>query len=127
MRVGRRVVRCAAWAWLAAQLAAFAAAPIVLCAHAQEPGPHQAACCPGTAPGQICPMHHAREGTTSKCRMGNACRASDAALLSLFTTAGVATPTAMSIQLTSTSDRVDDAASTPIVRAALPESPPPRI
>src|SRR5207253_10488601 len=89
MRRCRRRLSWVASGWLALQLAAFAAAPIGLCCAHTEDATTSAAkpCCPGIAPGQVCPMHHTREGART-CTMRTACLAGDAALLQLFTIPG---------------------------------------
>jgi hypothetical protein len=45
-------------------------------------------CCPGVAPGQLCPMHKARSSKNS-CRMTSGCATTDASLASLFSFTGV--------------------------------------
>jgi hypothetical protein len=120
----RRRLTCA---WLMLELAAFAAAPIVMFVDRGHPsGTHrQKACCPGIAPGQICPMHHAREGGRT-CTMTSGCREDAVALLSLIAVAGVPALTARGVSLSATADLVQPLTATPIARAELPESPPPR-
>ncbi len=120
----RRGLTCA---WLLVQLAGFAAAPIAMCVDRGHPSGthHQKACCPGIAPGQICPMHHEREGGRT-CTMTAGCRVDDIALLSLIAAPGVPALTARGVSLSATADRVQPLTATPIARAELPEPPPPR-
>ena len=85
----RRIVRSVATAWLLCQLVAVAAAPLSLCC-AEMPAAdhHQKKCCPGLLPGQVCPMHHEREGVET-CAMRSACGRLDPALVSLSAGLGV--------------------------------------
>jgi hypothetical protein len=82
-------------------------------------------CCPGVAPGQVCPMHHTKEGQR-KCVVRGACASSTAALITLSgglglpahaSDAGVSQRAAGAIFLS---------ASSTLSRLAPPESPPPR-
>jgi len=126
MRRVRSALRLAVDGWLAIQLAGLVAAPTVLCAHAESAiSDHPAACCPGVAPGQMCPMHRAREGS-SKCAMTAACHPSDAALVSLFATIGVTPPAPLTLDLAKSFEAVLFGLQAPIARAELPDSPPPR-
>ena len=123
----RRALRVAVRGWLVLQLAGFVAAPVMLCSHHQTAGPDShAACCPGVGPGQVCPMHKTREGA-SKCTMSSACQTADAALLSLFTSIGVTPHSSFILDANISTDRILALSESPIARADLPESPPPRI
>src|SRR5436190_16906974 len=85
----RRALRMTIGVWMAAQLVGAAAAPFALCSAFQPaPSDSHSGCCPGVGPGQVCPMHKTREGA-ARCTMSSACHASDAALLSLFSSIGV--------------------------------------
>jgi hypothetical protein len=123
----RRRWRLAACGWLAIQLAGFIAAPVAICS--APPGAasshHQAKCCRGVAPGQVCPMHHAREGGRTSVMRGT-CHAGDVALLTLLTVAGISSHRAVAVELVPTADRVETLAVAPIARDGVPESPPPR-
>src|SRR5207253_8648828 len=112
--------------WLMLQLAGACSAPLVLYAHDESAPNHHDSCCPGVGPGQVCPMHKTREGA-SKCAMSSACRPSDAALLSLFTTLGVTTPAALTIAVSSSSNPIVFPREAPIAYAVPPDLPPPRI
>ena len=116
--------RLAACGWLTLQLAGFLATPLAICSVQNRTATHQAKCCPGVAPGQLCPMHHAREGGRT-CVMRGTCH-SDAALLSLFTVAGIPADRAIAVDLMPTTDRIDPLAAAPIARVDIPDSPPPR-
>jgi hypothetical protein len=113
--------------WLVLQLAALAAAPIALCSRPASglAMRHDANCCPGIAPGQVCPMHHTREGEPT-CTMSSACGTSDIALLSLTFGLSAPVPSAHAVHLVATADLVSSPAPARIVRAELPEPPPPR-
>jgi hypothetical protein len=69
-------------------------------------------------------MHHAREGGRT-CVMRGTCH-SDAALLSLFSVAGIPSHRAVAVDLLLTKDRIEPLASAPIARVDIPDSPPPR-
>ena len=127
MRTVRKGLRLAVGAWVVIQLAGLAAGPLVLCskAPAQESDSH-GACCPGVGPGQVCPMHKTREGA-SKCTLSSACHPSDAALLSLFAAIGVTPQGSFPLAPNLTTDRIASLSERSIVRASLPEPPPPRI
>ena len=76
-------LRLATAAWLACQMAAMVGAPVVL--HAMPSIAAAASdedCCPGVAPGQVCPMHHTKAGARH-CAIRSACGSQDAALLPL--------------------------------------------
>src|SRR5689334_12807066 len=125
MRRVRRALRAAACGWLAAQLTGLAAAPLALCAHQPAAAHEHAACCPGVAPGQVCPMHRTREGA-AKCTMRANCRAADAALLSLFAALGVTPPAEHVAEAVRPTGRLVVGSDAPIARASLPDPPPPR-
>ena len=58
----RPMLRALASAWLVCQLAGLIAAPVAMCVNpAEAAASAEDACCPGVAPGQVCPMHHTRE------------------------------------------------------------------
>jgi len=120
----RRIWRLAAGAWLTLQVAGVFVAPMAICSAHDGAAAHQAKCCPGVAPGQLCPMHHAREGGRT-CVMRGTCH-SDAALLSVFTVAGIPARRAVAVDLRPTNDRIDPLAAAPIARVDVPDSPPPR-
>jgi hypothetical protein len=121
----RSRIRRVAVLWLFCQAGAVAGAPFALWAAPSALvalADHD--CCPGVAPGQVCPMHHTREGVRH-CAMSSACGASDAALL---TVAGLIAPPAV-FSMPSVDVRpepVVSAAFSTASRAARPESPPPR-
>jgi len=111
--------------WLVCQTASVIAAPLAFCCKDVPAADPDEKCCPGMLPGQICPMHHTREGVKT-CKMRNACTRSDAALIGLA--GGLATipdPTA-AVNTFDFSTTVLQIAPSAILRAHAPESPPPR-
>jgi hypothetical protein len=123
----RPMLRAIAAAWLVCQLAGLIAAPISVWMGAVEAVASAGDdCCPGVAPGQVCPMHHTREGA-KHCVMRGDCAASTAALLTLVGGVGLAPPHILSLaDPLAASGSALLPASTAIARAELPESPPPR-
>lgn len=120
--------------WICCQTAGFVAAPVVfgVTAHASAAVPVDAECdCPGTLPGQACPMHGAKKGheqtreDENACRLRNTCETSDAALLTLTGTIGVL-PVSSSVNVDLAPAPAAQLALNPIARAKLPEAPPPR-
>jgi hypothetical protein len=122
----KKTLRLAVSGWILIQLAGLAAAPIALCATAPATATDSHACCPGVGPGQICPMHKTREGA-SRCTMTSACQASDATLLSLFTSIGITPPSSVTVDASSAGDRVLALVEQSIVRASAPDPQPPRL
>jgi hypothetical protein len=70
-------------------------------------------------------MHHTREGQRT-CKMRSACSAADAALISLSGGLGDLPPATSSMSAFEPGAILATLASSAIVRAARPESPPPR-
>jgi hypothetical protein len=112
--------------WLAGQMAGLAAAPLALCCQS-APAAHDDGqkCCPGLLLGQVCPMHHTREGDRT-CKMRSACGPSDAALVALSGGLGVLPPATALVNAFALGDVLGAAAPSAIARAYRPESPPPR-
>jgi hypothetical protein len=111
--------------WLVCQVASVAAAPLAFCCKSVPAADPDDRCCPGMLPGQICPMHHTKEGQRT-CKMRNACTRSDAALIALA--GGLATipeppPT---VNVFDSGTFVTPITQSAILRAHDPESPPPR-
>ena len=121
------MLRVLASAWLMCQLAALIAAPVGVCiAPAETVASAEEACCPGVAPGQVCPMHHTREGA-KHCAMRSTCASSTAALLTLVGGVGLLPSlTSSAAQALAPSGAAPRFSSSPIARTELPESPPPR-
>jgi len=121
------MLRVLASAWLICQLAGLMAAPVAVCAAPVDlTASTEEACCPGVAPGQVCPMHHTREGR-KQCVMRSACADSTAALLSLVGGVGMMPSAAFaSSDALAPAGRAPKLATAPIARTELPEFPPPR-
>jgi hypothetical protein len=125
MFVVRRYLSWLICACLACQIAGVVAAPVTFCCQNVTAADDEEKCCPGLLPGQMCPMHHTREGVRT-CKMRNSCAQADAALIALAGGLGIVshgTPVASAF------DRGDVLrASQPIAvsHAYRPESPPPR-
>src|SRR6478672_10369189 len=82
-------------AWLLCQVANVAAAPLTFCCQNVATAGDEEKCCPGLLPGQVCPMHHTKEGERT-CKMRASSCGSDASLVALASGLGavpVATPT----------------------------------
>ncbi|HEX3702126.1 MAG TPA: hypothetical protein VHU82_02270 [Vicinamibacterales bacterium] len=121
------MLRAIASGWLVCQLAGLSAAPISVWM-----GPVEVVasagddCCPGVAPGQVCPMHHTREGA-KHCVMRGDCASPTAALLTLVGGLGLMPPHVRSLtDPLAANGRALLPAPTVIARDELPESPPPR-
>jgi hypothetical protein len=112
-------------AWLACQIAGIAAAPVTFCCKDITSSHDEADCCPGLAPGQLCPMHHTVAGKR-ECKMRNACGPSDAALMALAGGIGVPPPATPVVSAFDLRETVHDRTAAVIPGTARPESPPPR-
>lgn len=122
----RQLLRVVAGIWLVSQLAGVCAAPIafaIVPVHAAADD--ETACCPGLKPGQVCPMHHTREGMR-KCLMRNACGSSDAMLVALTFGTGVLPDIGGAIADFQTAPSPVARSASAIHRPAHPDSPPPR-
>lgn len=111
--------------WLACQLAGVAAAPLSFCCRAVPMTDDDEVCCPGLLPGQVCPMHHKREGERT-CKMRDACGRADAGLVALAGIVGLLPDATVAVKAFAVSDPVLTIAPSAIARAYRPESPPPR-
>jgi hypothetical protein len=123
MQIVRRHLAWIAGAWLLGQVAAIAAAPLAL--HRATAVGVEDDCCPGVAPGQVCPMHHTREGKRT-CEMRNACSSDNAALLSLAGGTGLPATANSIVVRDSAVDRIAPVPSITLARSDRPDSPPPR-
>ena len=123
----RRRLSCLAVCWLSCQLAGFVAAPLVLGTTSPMTATEPACDCPGTLPGQACPMH---KGHAESQRDENACQLrnaypSDAGLLALTGSIAVLpVPSIVAVELAPVA--IGFVVLNPIARAELPEAPPPR-
>jgi len=115
--------------WLASQIAGVVAAPLAFCCQRAVAIDDEEECCPGLAPGQMCPMHHVRKGDKKEptCKMRDACGRADAGLVSLAGVVGLlAQPPAVVSPFEVGAD-IDAIVPSALARAYRPESPPPRI
>src|SRR3954462_11306866 len=69
-------------AWLLCQIANLAAAPLTFCCQNVATVGDDEKCCPGLLPGQVCPMHHTKEGERT-CKMRSVCTGTDASMIAL--------------------------------------------
>jgi hypothetical protein len=111
--------------WLVCQVASVAAAPLAFCCKSVPAADPDDKCCPGMLPGQICPMHHKKEGERT-CKMRNACTRSDAALIALAGGLGTIPEPTPTVNVFDSCTFVTPVAASAILRAHGPESPPPR-
>ncbi|HWF85873.1 MAG TPA: hypothetical protein VG222_13535 [Vicinamibacterales bacterium] len=123
----RPIVRALASAWLLCQLTGLIAAPVAVCVGTvQTVASDEDECCPGVAPGQVCPMHHTREGG-KHCVMRSDCASSTTALLTLVGGVGLLpSPVSSLVNVLAASGTAPRFTSAAIARSELPESPPPR-
>jgi hypothetical protein len=111
--------------WLLCEIANVGAAPLTFCCQNVATACDDEKCCPGLLPGQVCPMHHTKEGERT-CKMRSVCTGSDASLVALASTLAAMPVT------TSVVSAFDLGAAPPLapriiaLRTARPESPPPR-
>jgi hypothetical protein len=112
-------------AWFLCQFANVAAAPLTFCCQNVASVGDEEECCPGLLPGQVCPMHHAKQGERT-CQMRSTCTGSDAALVALAGGIGVLPPATAVVNSFALGDRLRPAPRSAVVRAYRPESPPPR-
>jgi hypothetical protein len=123
-----RVRRRLSWligAWLLCQVANVVAAPLTFCCQNVATAADEEKCCPGLLPGQVCPMHHTKEGERT-CKMRASSSGPDASLTALASGLGavpVSTPAVSAFVL---GEPLRSAQSSAILRSARPESPPPR-
>ena len=111
--------------WLLCQVANVAAAPLTFCCQNVATADDEEKCCPGLLPGQVCPMHHTKEGVRT-CKMRDACARTDAALVALAGGLGVLPPATAVVNTFDLGDLPRPAPRSAIVRAYRPDSLPPR-
>ena len=124
MGFARRQLSWVICIWLASQIAGIAAAPVAFCCQDVQTADADK-CCPGLLPGQICPMHHTQEGRRT-CKMRNACGGADAAMIALAGAIGVLPRPTPLVSAFVPGMFLVDASSSALLRASIPESPPPR-
>ena len=125
MSLFRRRLSWLIGAWLLCQIANVAAAPLTFSCQNVATADDEEKCCPGLLPGQVCPMHHTKEGERT-CKVRDACARTDAALVALAGGVGVLPPATAVVNTFDPGDRLRPAPRSAIVRAYRPESPPPR-
>jgi hypothetical protein len=111
--------------WLACQVAGVVAAPLAFCCQPAAAPHDDEKCCPGLLPGQICPMHHKREGDRT-CKMRDVCERADAALVSLVGVVGLLQRPTVTVSVFDIGAAIAPSVPSAIARAHRPESPPPR-
>jgi len=122
----RRRVSWIACLWLTCQLAGLVAAPLAFCCSAVHTTDDDEICCPGLLPGQVCPMHHRREGGEPTCKMRDACARADAGLVALAGFVGLLPGPTITVTAFQVGDPLAAIAPSAMSRAYRPESPPPR-
>jgi hypothetical protein len=112
-------------AWLLCQVANVAAAPLTFCCQNVATAGDEEKCCPGLLPGQVCPMHHTKEGEHT-CKMRASCSGSDASLVGLASALGAVPVSTPAVSVFALGEPLRPAQPSAILRSARPESPPPR-
>src|SRR3954453_5556170 len=112
-------------AWLLCQVANVAAAPLTFCCQNVATAGDDEKCCPGLLPGQVCPMHHTKEGEKT-CKMRAVCTGSDASLVALAGGLGALPRSTAAVSVFVLGDLARLAPRPAILRTARPDSPPPR-
>jgi hypothetical protein len=126
MSLVRRRLSWVVCVWLACQVAGVVAAPLAFCCRAVPAGDDDEICCPGLLPGQICPMHHKREGERT-CKMRDACGRADAGLVALAGIVGLLPDATVAVSAFEVGGSLDAIVPSALSRAHRPESPPPRV
>jgi hypothetical protein len=121
----RRRLSWAVGAWLLFQIANVAAAPMAFCCQNVATAGDDEKCCPGLLPGQVCPMHHTKEGVAT-CKMRSMCAGTDASLVALAGGLGAMPVVTASVSAFAPCDPPRIASRPSILRLDRPESPPPR-
>jgi hypothetical protein len=112
-------------AWLLCQLANVAAAPLTFCCQNVATAGEDEKCCPGLLPGEICPMHHTKEGERT-CKMRAVCTGTDACLVALAGGLGALPRSTPAVNAFVAGDLARLAPRPAILHTARPDSPPPR-
>jgi hypothetical protein len=123
-----RVRRRLSWligAWLLCQVANLAAAPLTFCCQNVATAGADEKCCPGLLPGQVCPMHHTKEGERT-CKMRAVCTGTDASLVALAGGLGAVPRSTAAVNVFVPGDLARLAPRPAILRIDRPDSPPPR-
>jgi hypothetical protein len=119
--------------WLLCQLAAFVAAPIVLGTPRLSAAAIVEECdCPGSVPGQACPMHKHGAGEkpaqppAGDCRLQSACDPASAALVSLMGALGYLSAASEHAAYPDQTRAHCLAGTSTLSSPTVPEAPPPR-
>ena len=112
-------------AWLVFQIANVTAAPLTFCCQNVATAGDDEKCCPGLLPGQVCPMHHTREGKAT-CKMRGTCAGTDASLLALAGGLGAMPRTTAMVSAFDPGALQTLTQPSVLLRSERPESPPPR-
>jgi hypothetical protein len=125
MSLVRRRLSWLVGVWLLCQIANVAAAPLTFsCQNVATAGDDEK-CCPGLLPGQICPMHHTKEGERT-CKMRSVCTGTDASIIALAGGLGAVPESTALVNAFELGDLPRVAPRSAILCTDRPESPPPR-
>jgi hypothetical protein len=111
--------------WLLCQAASVAAAPLTFCCQNVATAGDDEKCCPGLLPGQVCPMHHTKEGERT-CKMRATCAGTDAAIIALAGGLGAMPLTTQGVSSFELGDLPHRLPQPIVLHTGRPESPPPR-
>jgi hypothetical protein len=125
MSLVRRRLSWLVGAWLLCQIANVAAAPLTFCCQNVATIGDDEKCCPGLLPGQVCPMHHTKEGERT-CKMRGVSSGSDASIIALAGGLGALPLPTAAVSIFDLGDLPRSAPRSAILRSDRPESPPPR-
>jgi hypothetical protein len=125
MSLVRRRLSWVVGAWLLCQVANVAAAPLTFCCQNVATAEDEEKCCPGLLPGQVCPMHHVKEGERT-CKMRGVCTGTDASIVALAAGLGAMPVATAAVTPFALGDSPRLTLQSTILRSDRPESPPPR-
>jgi hypothetical protein len=126
MSLVRRRLSWLVGAWLLCQIATVAATPLTFCCQNVATVGDDEKCCPGLLPGEICPMHHTKEGERT-CKMRSMCAGTDASLVALAGGLGAMPRPTVVVSTFDPGDLPRIARQSTPFRTDRPESPPPRL
>ena len=112
-------------AWLLCQIANVSAAPLTFCCQNAATASDEEECCPGLLPGQVCPMHHVKQGERA-CQMRSLCTGTDASLVALAGGLGALPPATGVVSTFELGELRRPSPRFATLRTDRPESPPPR-
>lgn len=125
MSLVRRRLSWLVGAWLLCQIANVSAAPLTFCCQNVATAEDEEKCCPGLMPGQVCLMHHTKEGVRT-CTMRGVCAGSDASLVAPASGLAALPPVTAAVSAFDLGVLPRRAPQVAILRSDRPESPPPR-